>query len=273
MNPFITRVLSAIVAILIVVSLVYFLGDNGLRILCLIAPFVAQRELSRILFSKNEGLLLKWSFSLGTLIIFCISALYPQYGAVSLALVTVLFCSLSLNFENKFQDLQGLVMFLAKSHLGFIYIGLLPAVAFHLINLPNGNVWFLTLLASVLLGDTFAYLVGTKFGKKPFSPRISPKKSVEGSYGGLLGSGIAGALSGFFFLTDVSILFLCLVCLLAGFVAQQGDLFESLLKRVANRKDSGSIMPGHGGILDRIDGILFGAPIFLGAALLQAYLF
>jgi phosphatidate cytidylyltransferase len=73
-----------------------------------------------------------------------------------------------------------------------------------------------------------------------------------------------------YFLTTPPTTLLLILCVLTGFIAQQGDLFESLLKRIANRKDSGSIMPGHGGILDRIDGILFGAPVMLaGAMLLQ----
>ena len=89
-----------------------------------------------------------------------------------------------------------------------------------------------------------------------------------GSLGGLLGSMLAGAVSAGFFLTSVPIWMMVVLALVTGVLAQLGDLFESMMKRIANRKDSGSIMPGHGGVLDRLDGVLFGAPIVLAGALL-----
>jgi phosphatidate cytidylyltransferase len=270
MNPLGTRIASAIVAFSFLVSLIYFFGDNGLKVICCLAPILAQRELVRLLFKDSDSAFLKWSFSVVLLIIFFGSAFFPDKAASILALMTVLFCSLTLFYEKFFHELNDVVLFQAKSLLGFLYVGLLPAIAFQLILLPMGNFWFLTMLAAVLFSDTFAYIFGINFGKTKLSPRLSPKKTVEGSIGGLLGSALAGLISSLYFLTTPPTTLLLILCVLTGFIAQQGDLFESLLKRIANRKDSGSIMPGHGGILDRIDGILFGAPVMLaGAMLLQ----
>ena len=272
MTPLGTRVISALVAFAFLVLLLYFFGAEGLKFLCCLAPVIAQRELSRLLFKESDSRFFKWTFSFVLLFIFVGCAFYPQYGLIILGLMTVLFCSLTLFYEKYFQELSDIVSFQAKSLLGFVYGGILPAVAFQLILLPQGNWWFLTMLGVVLFGDIFAYIFGMNFGKRKLSPRLSPKKTIEGSFGGLLGSAVAGGISYVYFLTTTPFLFLLVLCILTGFIAQQGDLFESLLKRVANRKDSGSIMPGHGGILDRIDGILFGAPVMLaGAILLQTF--
>lgn len=273
MNPLITRILSAIVAICLLISLVYFLGDDGLRFLCVIAVILGRRELSRILFRSDDPKLLKFVFNISLLLVFFGFAYLPSDGTLVFCLISIFFCCLSLMSEKTFSDLDNLVSFISKSILGFLYVGLLPGMAFHLIGLPNGSFWFFTLLGCVLFGDTFAYLAGMSFGKNKLSPRISPKKTIEGSFGGLAGSVLAGILSVHYFMPQIPMIYMILLCLMTGFVAQQGDLFESLLKRLANRKDSGSIMPGHGGILDRIDGILFGAPIFYaGAVWLPAFI-
>jgi phosphatidate cytidylyltransferase len=114
------------------------------------------------------------------------------------------------------------------------------------------------LLVIVALSDVGAYYSGKKFGKRKFSP-TSPNKTLEGVFGGLL----LGSLGGAFILgktySKESFLILFLIAALTSFSSIFGDLFESYLKREANVKDSGAILPGHGGVLDRIDGYLFGS--------------
>jgi phosphatidate cytidylyltransferase len=123
------------------------------------------------------------------------------------------------------------------------------------------------MLFIIFAGDTLAYGFGVLWGKHKISPVISPKKSFEGAAGGLLGSLLAGGIT-HFFLPQYPIAILALAGAVTGLVSQLGDFFESLLKRIANRKDSGALMPGHGGLLDRLDGVLFGTPIFLTFACL-----
>jgi len=135
---------------------------------------------------------------------------------------------------------------------------------------PMGHRWLFVALAIVWAADTGAYFVGRHFGKRKLSPRISPNKTVEGLLGGL-GSGVIVAVA-FAPLAGASLAQLPLVALVA-FVAVAfsvvGDLFESLLKRHVGAKDSGDLIPGHGGILDRIDGVLAALPVF---ALAKAWL-
>jgi phosphatidate cytidylyltransferase len=133
---------------------------------------------------------------------------------------------------------------------------------------PNGHRWLLVALAIVWAGDTGAYFAGRAFGGKLFkgrklAPRISPNKTVEGLLGGMVCALPAAALLGWFAGATVAQQPLLLCVALATFLASVvGDLFESLLKRHVGVKDSGDILPGHGGILDRIDAVLAALPVF-----------
>lgn len=268
MNSLITRIISAIVAVIIVGLLYHFYDTDGLRYLCYAAPILGVRELIRLLYKPDESLTIKTTFAILTIAVFWMTLMYPENSTLGFAVASILFCCISILFEKRFEDLLDLSLFQAKGILGFFYVGLLPAIAARLLDLENGKIWFLGMLAVVFAGDTFAYLTGMMWGKKKILPKISPKKTIIGSAGGLAGSVVAGVLIGIYFLPHLPVLGLAVVSLATGLVAQLGDLFESMLKRVANRKDSGSIMPGHGGILDRLDGVLFGAPIMMAGALI-----
>jgi phosphatidate cytidylyltransferase len=150
---------------------------------------------------------------------------------------------------------------------GFLYVALPLGHLILLRALPAGIQWLFLMMIIVMVGDSVAYYVGTAVGKRRLYPAVSPKKSIEGSLGGLAGS-IAGAflVRATFFpaLTPAD----CIAtALLLGILGQLGDLFESLLKRSFGVKDSGTIVPGHGGILDRLDSVIFAAP----AAFYYAY--
>ena len=111
----------------------------------------------------------------------------------------------------------------------------------------------------IWINDTFAFLTGVTLGKKKLLERISPKKTIEGFIGGFFFTVLAGVGFSLLF-TDYSLLFWIGFALIASLFGTLGDLFESLIKRTYNAKDSGQLIPGHGGILDRIDSLLFVIP-------------
>ncbi len=127
-------------------------------------------------------------------------------------------------------------------------------------SLPAGSMLVAFLILVSKLGDIGAYLIGSRFGKHVLIPRISPKKSVEGSIGGFIFS-LAGALISKAFLPSMSYLHLIVLGILLGILTQIGDLSESLIKRDCATKDSNTIFPGLGGILDLIDSLLFATPV------------
>lgn len=136
---------------------------------------------------------------------------------------------------------------------------------------PNGHRWLLTALAAVWAADTGAYFAGRHFGRHKLAPRISPNKTVEGLAGGVL-AGTASALgfSTFAGAPAADLPKVALVAAVAILFSVVGDLFESLIKRHAGKKDSGTLIPGHGGVLDRVDAVLAALPAFaLGKALLE----
>lgn len=152
--------------------------------------------------------------------------------------------------------------------LGALYVGGFPSTYIWTIRLPGGRHWVLLGIAAVAAGDTAAYFVGKAFGRRPLSPRVSPNKTVEGSAGGLAASLLAGTGVAAAFLPAVSWEHAALASVLVGAAGQAGDLFESLLKRAAGVKDSGTILPGHGGMFDRADAAIAAGPVlYLAAAL------
>ena len=151
----------------------------------------------------------------------------------------------------------------ALSFWGVVYIGGLLSIMVVIRQLPKGFFLTLFLFVAIWSADIFAYFSGRMFGKRPLAPKISPKKTVEGALGGLLGSALAGVLLFRFFPLDyLNIASGGLLGLLIGFAGTLGDLSQSALKRSVNVKDSGDLLPGHGGILDRFDSLLFAAPFF-----------
>ncbi len=267
MSPFIIRFISTIVATLMLLGSWWWLGVIGLKLVIILGLPIAALELIKILFLPQDSKSNKFVFYIFIFAIFCLSSLYPKHSAIIFAFFSVCFCLFSLLTEYKFKDIARLSQFQAKSILGFLYLGLLPSFLLQILDLPHGSIWFSTLLCIVFAGDIGAYLVGMRFGKTKLMPSISPKKSVEGAIGGLVSSTLASlALS--FYLPKVPIYSLIILSLAISVVAQFGDLFESLLKRVAEVKDSGSLIPGHGGILDRMDGVLFASPVLLFSAVL-----
>lgn len=143
---------------------------------------------------------------------------------------------------------------------GSIYLGYLFSFLLKIKDFPNGNYYLISLLIITWVNDIGAYLIGTKFGRNKIFPKISPNKTIEGSIGGIIFSiACTFTLKNWLNFTIYELLSLGL---LISIIAQLGDLFESLLKRGSRIKDSGTLLPGHGGILDCLDSLIFTAPVF-----------
>lgn len=149
----------------------------------------------------------------------------------------------------------------ARQIQGICYIPLALSLLILLRSAPDGAIWIFLLCAVIFAGDTAALYGGTLWGRHKLSPAISPGKTVEGALAGLAANLAAGAAGKFFLQPDAGWIACLIFSAAVGLAGQVGDLFESELKRAANIKDSGGLLPGHGGVLDRIDALLFAAPV------------
>jgi phosphatidate cytidylyltransferase len=157
--------------------------------------------------------------------------------------------------------------------LGAVYPGLLLGTVVRLRQLPDGFAWLILTLTVTWLNDTGAYFAGRAYGRRKLYPRISPSKTWEGAFGGLLAS-IGGALAvkSLGWLSQLPWWASVVVGAGAGVLGPLGDLGESMLKRAYGAKDSSRLLPGHGGLLDRIDALLFTGPFVLLCARVLPYL-
>jgi phosphatidate cytidylyltransferase len=186
----------------------------------------------------------------------------PLFNDCRLALATfcLIFLAFALLFLFRIRDISAAAREISSAVLAFAYI---PLLLMHLVMLRQeayGVQWLLVIMLIVMTNDSAAYYSGCAFGKHRLYPLVSPKKSIEGALGGLLGSIAGTMLARLTFFPQLTLSDALLTALIIGVLGQTGDLFESLLKRSYGVKDSGSIIPGHGGVLDRLDSIIFAAP-------------
>jgi phosphatidate cytidylyltransferase len=158
------------------------------------------------------------------------------------------------------QELATSLQSVAFTLLGVFYIGWLLSHVILLRLLTEGTYYVFYIFGVVWLGDAAAMGVGIWLGRRKLAPTISPRKTIEGAIGGGIGSICAALVGGIWFLQQITLIQCLAIGGILAVLGQLGDLSESLLKRSAGVKDSGVIIPGHGGILDKVDGILFGAP-------------
>lgn len=170
------------------------------------------------------------------------------------------FIFFSIVYLFRFRDLTTVFAQLGVTFIGFLYLPLLLSYMAKLRALESGVEWVFLVLALVMIGDSAAYFVGSSIGKTKLYPAISPNKTIEGSIGGLVGSALIALFFTGLFLPELGYGSAIVVALIVGTFSQVGDLFESMLKRSYGVKDSGTMIPGHGGILDRLDSLLFAFP-------------
>jgi phosphatidate cytidylyltransferase len=167
---------------------------------------------------------------------------------------------------------EGFVASATATTLVLVYLPFLAGFLILLSNESNGLAQVMTFVILVGCNDTFGYFVGVLIGKHPMAPKISPKKSWEGLIGSIIFTILGGSLM-FHYVLDIQWFIGAIVALLIVFTATSGDLIESAMKRDLHLKDMGSLLPGHGGILDRLDSVLLSAPaLWLTLELVRRYL-
>lgn len=163
------------------------------------------------------------------------------------------------------KKLEVNIVDVAITALSIIYVPFLFSFIKLLFLQPNGRILVILAFASSIATDTFAYEFGSKFGKHKLSPVVSPKKSIEGSVAGIIGSILActvvALITNTYFATEFNIILVAVMGLIFSIVGQIGDLAASSIKRYCGQKDFSNLLPGHGGILDRFDSVMFIAPI------------
>lgn len=274
MNLFI-RIVSALIGVVILGLVSWLAGSSGMAALCGLVILVAINEFRRTAFPKvGSPLSFQWVFFMAcALSFFALLFDNPLFAILGLVSSLSLFLALGLwttkeNFSND-QILQSYGLGL----IGIVYCAVFPALVLKTLFVENGLIWFYSLAVIVFSGDTLAYFGGRLFGKRKIYPQISPKKTVEGCISGALGSTFLGAGYFYWLLPGIPLYVTLPFCLVCGLVAQSGDLFVSLIKRIADVKDTGRIMPGHGGVLDRLDGICIAAPLVYTFSVLCLYFF
>lgn len=246
-----------IVAPLLYVAICYF-PPIAFTCIAAVAGAVSVSELYRLCLQPSVQPL-----AMGIGIVGCIALIIgPHYpNIVQPTLLVALVAILSIPFLVK-MPLQQSYREGAVTMTGLLYIGLTLSYLVMIRLLPQGEWFLLFLLLVTWAADTGAYYVGTLCGQHALAPRISPKKTLEGLVGGLLGAMIFAYIARWWFLSELSGMDCLVIAVLLTLAGLWGDLAESAIKRSVGAKDSGGLLPGHGGMLDRLDSLLFTAPAF-----------
>lgn len=183
-------------------------------------------------------------------------------GTSQLVLAVISFCILAtfILFLGAIKETNVDVIVVAKVVFGMMYIPFLISHIILLRGLDKGALWVLFVLVLAFAGDITALYVGKYFGKHKLSPVISPGKTVEGTIGLIWGSTAACLIFGYFCFPDLSLVKIGILAFIGSIVGQLGDLSESAIKRNYGLKDASSLLPGHGGVMDRMDCLLFIVP-------------
>ncbi|MCH5318505.1 MAG: phosphatidate cytidylyltransferase [Paramuribaculum sp.] len=266
------RCISGSIYVALIVCAILFGGTWGFPALCSVFAILAVAEfgsLCRMGEARKSGILI--IDTLGALILTLSPFLFfsllpftdPLFAMAVPFVAYILYFLARLIYQIYLSSDSHPLTCVTASLAAQLYIGL-PLACASFIYLAGGEAITLTMFLMIWLNDTGAYAVGCSIGRHRLFPRISPKKSWEGFFGGVLFS-VACALIVYYAFGNwrpaLSLAALCGYGLIVSIFATWGDLVESMLKRAVGVKDSGSIMPGHGGILDRIDSLIFVAPV------------
>lgn len=256
------RVISAAVLIPVVALCLYF-GGLAFFALVAVAALLAMYEYLRLM--RALSYTPSYALGLAGVAFFLLDAQWPQWGLLPFGLLLLPIVTLS--YEVFSGNAPNALLRWALTLAGALYLGYLPGLFLRLRALDNGINWLIVALLGTWICDSAAYFVGRAWGKRKFAPNISPKKTWEGAIAGFV-VGIVAVVLLATWLLDLSIGWSLLAGAVLVFGATVGDLAESVIKRQVGVKDSGSLIPGHGGALDRIDSLLFVVPLMYLLAVL-----
>lgn len=228
-----------------------------LSLMVLLATLLGLREFYSLTLPQSNGVVRMTGVGLGLLLSIAASYGSPEIGY---PLFVFLLLFLFLLFMGTSENLLLSTSSIGFMFLGMFYIGFLLSHVSLIRQLANGTRWVLFLVGTVWAGDIFAFLCGSLFGRHKLYPKISPNKTCEGLAGAILGSALVALVFTSLFIPRLGKGSSLLLGVSMGILGQFGDFTESMLKRSAQVKDSGSFIPGHGGMLDRLDSFLFSAP-------------
>lgn len=238
------------------------LGGVPFIVLVGIACACSLWEYYRIVFNADRRMMVNavtsWGYVISAGILFAAYVAGPEGVLVLVALNLVLAGLLSVFI---YKTNPAVVEIIQKQVMGVLYITLSLSFLVAIRLEPEGMTWIFFLLAIIFAGDISAYYVGSYLGRHKLSPAISPGKTVEGAIGGLAANLLVGAIGKYLFLQALAWGPALIFFVVAGMAGQAGDLFESEMKRSSKIKDSGGLLPGHGGFLDRLDALLFASPV------------
>lgn len=255
------RVITGIIGIILSLLIIWLGGIPYAVLITLLASigFFEYLKMNKTKLLSIEGI---WGLIIILYIIYDNNYLNSNNSISIVILLIVVYLLMVVAKKNKI-TFENIGFFI----VGVLYIGFGFSYMIATRNLDNGFILILFIIFTTWASDSGAYFSGKYFGKRKLWPAISPKKTIEGSIGGLLFSIIIGLIFNYFFNIN-NYLTVILISSLISVVGQLGDLVESALKRSKNVKDSGSLLPGHGGILDRFDSLIF---IFLVLYLIKVF--
>ena len=259
------RVLTGFIGGLALLGLILLGGSIGIFLFSTLLSLGMVFEFSSMIFSLPDRIEKQYLMLLIVWLVAIFNVLFPQtefhllvFSFLGLFTYFLFSAKRYLSGDPAFELHFRELMF---SVFGLVYVGFIPIYFRKIYDLGNGVKWTVLFLLIVWAGDSIAYFAGRKFGKTKLYPLISPNKTIEGALGGLAGGVIVSVLFRLAFLRGSSWFEVVILAILVGMTAQVGDLCESFLKRAFAKKDSGSLLPGHGGLLDRFDGVVFGLPV------------
>ena len=246
------RLLSGLALAAVALAAILFLPVAGLRLLACAVAVLTTHEYLRI--AVNADATTRWLLAAAVAVV-CWQISLAPLNAAALVMLIFLIVALEVLFRGRTIQQAGAEAF-APVYIA-VPLGMLAAL--HAIYGADAT---LLLIGTVVVSDSAQYYTGRAFGKRPLAPSISPKKTIEGAVGGVVIGSLFMLLAGGLVLPVAAPLWLFAVGILVVVSGICGDLFESRIKRVAGVKDSSALIPGHGGVLDRIDALLFAIPVF-----------